>query len=141
MATPHVTGVAALVWSHFPTMSAAQIWQALTDSAQDLGTSGRDDSFGHGFVQAKAAIDILTTMSPSSQPSSFPSTLPSGSPSSSPFRLPTSPSPGPGGSGSGGKYFPNPHTYSCLIYIISFLPFLLHIQHRSTFSNIQKSVL
>ena len=101
MAAPHVTGVAALVWSHFPTMSAAQIWKALTDSALDLGPSGRDDSFGHGFVQAKAAIDVLTAMSPSSLPSSFPSTFPS----SSPIQLPIFNSPGPGGSGSGGKYY------------------------------------
>ncbi|WP_417689685.1 S8 family serine peptidase [Pseudidiomarina sp.] len=61
MASPHVAGVAALVWSHHPSCSAAQIRGALNDSAQDLGTSGRDVRFGYGLVQAKDAIDYLST--------------------------------------------------------------------------------
>lgn len=61
MASPHVAGVAALVWSHHPSCSAAQIRGALNESAQDLGTSGRDVRFGYGLVQAKDAIDYLST--------------------------------------------------------------------------------
>lgn len=61
MASPHVAGVAALVWSHHPSCSAAQIRGALNESAQDLGTSGRDVRFGYGLVQAKDAIDYLLT--------------------------------------------------------------------------------
>lgn len=61
MASPHVAGVAALVWSHHSSCSAAQIRNALNDSAQDLGTSGRDVRFGYGLVKAKDAIDYLTT--------------------------------------------------------------------------------
>mmetsp|Transcript_23186 Transcript_23186/g.53797 ORF Transcript_23186/g.53797 Transcript_23186/m.53797 type:complete len:569 (-) Transcript_23186:1240-2946(-) len=52
MATPHVSGVAALLWSFRPNASAASIQQALFDSAMDLGSRGRDDSYGWGLVQA-----------------------------------------------------------------------------------------
>lgn len=60
MASPHVAGVAALVWSNHPTCTAAQIRAALTATAQDRGAVGRDTSFGFGIVQAKAAHDRLT---------------------------------------------------------------------------------
>jgi serine protease len=60
MATPHVAGVAALVWGHFPSCSAAEIRAALNASAEDLGTAGRDNNFGYGLVRAKAAADYLT---------------------------------------------------------------------------------
>lgn len=60
MATPHVAGVAALVWSHFPQCSNLAIRDALYASAKDLGKAGQDHTFGHGLVQAKAAVDYLT---------------------------------------------------------------------------------
>jgi serine protease len=59
MATPHVSGVAALVWSHFPNCSNQQIRDALNATAKDKGSVGRDNSYGHGIVQAKAAYDYL----------------------------------------------------------------------------------
>lgn len=59
MASPHVAGVAALVWSHHPSCTAAQIRTVLTATAEDLGAPGRDVQFGHGLVQAKAAVDHL----------------------------------------------------------------------------------
>lgn len=59
MATPHVSGVAALVWSNFPGKSNADIRNALEATARDLGAAGRDDYYGHGLVQAKAAYDLL----------------------------------------------------------------------------------
>ena len=61
MATPHVAGVAALVWGQ-PTLlgcTKAQVRSALENTALDLGATGRDDSYGHGLIQAKAAIDSL----------------------------------------------------------------------------------
>src|SRR5690606_21243425 len=45
MATPHVSAVAALVWSYFPTCTGAQIRSSLTKSALDLGTAGRDTKY------------------------------------------------------------------------------------------------
>jgi subtilisin family serine protease len=59
MATPHVSGVAALVWSNFPTKSNAEIRDALQKTALDKGAAGKDNSYGWGIVQAKAAYDLL----------------------------------------------------------------------------------
>jgi serine protease len=68
MATPHVSGVAALVWSYNPSWTNAQIRDALRKSAQDLGAAGRDNEYGHGLVQAKAALDFLTAAGPIDPP-------------------------------------------------------------------------
>ena len=59
MATPHVAGVAAVLWSAFPNATNAQIRDAINKTAQDLGTAGRDTKFGFGLVQTKAALDYL----------------------------------------------------------------------------------
>ncbi|WP_108945711.1 S8 family serine peptidase [Shewanella halifaxensis] len=63
MATPHVAGVAALVWSHFPSCSPTEIRGALNATAEDRGSSGRDTSYGYGIVKAKAAYDYLQNSS------------------------------------------------------------------------------
>lgn len=62
MATPHVSAVAALVWSYFPACTAAQIRSTLGKSAQDLGAAGRDTKFGYGLVQARAAYDRISSL-------------------------------------------------------------------------------
>ncbi len=59
MATPHVSGVAALIWSKYPDLTNVQIREALTSTALDLGATGRDVAYGYGLVQAKAALDKL----------------------------------------------------------------------------------
>jgi subtilisin family serine protease len=59
MATPHVSGAAALIWSAYPNKTNAEIREALTATAQDLGDPGRDNVFGYGLVQAKDALDYL----------------------------------------------------------------------------------
>ncbi|WP_421189971.1 S8 family peptidase [Aeromonas enteropelogenes] len=59
MATPHVVGVAALAWSQRLECSNDQLRQTLRLSTQDLGTAGRDNSYGYGLVQARAAADRL----------------------------------------------------------------------------------
>jgi hypothetical protein len=71
MACPHVSGVAALLWSYKPSTTAA----AMLQSAEDLGSSGHDNSYGHGLVSAMNALAALSSPSqvPSSQPSSSPS--------------------------------------------------------------------
>ncbi|AFU98140.1 S8 family serine peptidase [Simiduia agarivorans] len=61
MATPHVAGVAALVWSHHSSCSNEQIRSALRATAQDLGVAGRDNAYGYGLVQALAAKTYLDT--------------------------------------------------------------------------------
>jgi subtilisin family serine protease len=64
MATPHVAGVAALVWSNRLTKTNAQVRDALQKSAKDKGTTGKDNSYGYGIVQAKAAYEYLGGSAP-----------------------------------------------------------------------------
>lgn len=62
MATPHVSAVAALVWSYFPACGGAQIRSSLGKSALDLGAAGRDHKYGYGLVQAKAAYERINLL-------------------------------------------------------------------------------
>jgi hypothetical protein len=55
-AAPNVTGVASLVWSVNPNLTATQVRQILSQTAYDLGTPGRDNLYGHGFINADAAV-------------------------------------------------------------------------------------
>jgi serine protease len=55
MASPHVAGVAALLYSQGITRPAA-IEQALKRFARDLGPKGRDDEYGAGLVDARTAL-------------------------------------------------------------------------------------
>jgi serine protease len=59
MASPHVTGAAALLWSNKPTCPAATILSVLTSTAKDLGTPGRDTSYGLGLIDVNAALQKL----------------------------------------------------------------------------------
>ena len=67
MATPHVSAVAALVWSYFtplhlsPTLHREPTAQL---AEQDAGSwrAGRDTKFGFGLVQAKAADDRIVAL-------------------------------------------------------------------------------
>jgi subtilisin family serine protease len=62
MATPHVSAVAALVWSRNLNCTPLQLRNSLNKSAKDLGTAGRDNSYGFGLVQAKAADDRIKAL-------------------------------------------------------------------------------
>jgi serine protease len=59
MASPHVVGAAALVWSLAPDATAAQVVNALTVTATDLGTPGVDTQFGAGLINVSAAAHFL----------------------------------------------------------------------------------
>ena len=56
MATPFVSGVAGLVLSVAPELSADDVTQALILGVDDLGPEGRDDNFGYGRVNAMGAL-------------------------------------------------------------------------------------
>jgi len=60
MATPAVSGIAALVWSNHNNCTGTEIRDALKATAMDSGAVGHDVHFGHGIVKAKAASDYLT---------------------------------------------------------------------------------
>ncbi len=56
MATPHVTGIAALVWSVNPAMTDDQVEDHLKATATDLGAPGYDTTYGYGLVNAAAVV-------------------------------------------------------------------------------------
>jgi subtilisin family serine protease len=56
MATPHVSGVAALLFWRTPTATVSQIRSSLTSAVDDLGTPGRDSAFGFGRVNLCKAM-------------------------------------------------------------------------------------
>ena len=55
-ANPNMAGMASLVWSANQYLSGSQLRQILIDTSMDLGVAGRDTSFGHGLVNADAAV-------------------------------------------------------------------------------------
>jgi subtilisin family serine protease len=57
MAAPHVAGVAALILSQYPNLSNDDLRTHLQETSDDLGSSGSDDLYGHGRVNAKTAVD------------------------------------------------------------------------------------
>jgi subtilisin family serine protease len=59
MATPHVSGVAALIWSANPDWTNVEIREAMAATAMDLGDEGRDVHYGFGLVQAYDALEYL----------------------------------------------------------------------------------
>ncbi|MBU2898380.1 S8 family serine peptidase [Vibrio hepatarius] len=59
MAAPYVAGVAGLVWSYHPKCTAQQVRRALTITATDLDSQGRDNRTGYGLVNAQAAKAYL----------------------------------------------------------------------------------
>jgi subtilisin family serine protease len=108
MATPHVSGVAALLWSANPNAGAHAIRNCIQSTALDLGPKGRDDSYGFGFVQARKAHDCITATNgmPTTSPVTSSPTGSSLSPTSSPTVPPTtsslSPTSSPTHSGNAG---------------------------------------
>lgn len=58
-AAPHTAGAMALLMSAYPGVGIADLEAALTQSAQDLGVAGADNSYGYGLVNALAAYQNL----------------------------------------------------------------------------------
>ncbi|WP_214835531.1 S8 family serine peptidase [Exiguobacterium sp. s36] len=57
MASPVVAGVAALIKATAPSLTGDQIVKRLIDTADDLGARGKDEDYGHGRVNAAAAVN------------------------------------------------------------------------------------
>ncbi|GJM18191.1 MAG: hypothetical protein DHS20C14_04040 [Phycisphaeraceae bacterium] len=60
-ASPMVAGVAALVLSYNPGLTADQVEEILRTTSKDLGTAGFDELFGWGLPDADAALEAATT--------------------------------------------------------------------------------
>lgn len=64
MASPVVAGAVALVMARNTNLSAGQVESLLFSTAVDLGAGGRDPVFGHGRLNAAAAITAAATSVP-----------------------------------------------------------------------------
>jgi len=71
MATPHVAGVAGLVWSARPALTADQVCGILLRTAVDLGSPGRDDIYGYGRLNAEAAVRSVVPPPPGPPPGPY----------------------------------------------------------------------
>jgi subtilisin family serine protease len=92
--SPIVAGVAALVLSVNPNLTAPQVQDILKQSADDLGTAGWDVYYGSGRVNAARAVALaggtpLPTPTPSPTPTPTPSPSPTPTPTPSPTPTPT----------------------------------------------------
>jgi subtilisin family serine protease len=59
MATPHVAGVVALLYSYAPELTQDLVYGILLATAEDAGDPGHDELYGHGMVNARAALEYL----------------------------------------------------------------------------------
>ncbi|MDR7081241.1 subtilisin family serine protease [Arthrobacter ginsengisoli] len=62
-ATPIVAGVAALIRSKWPEMTASQVVNRIVSTAKDAGAPGKDPLYGFGVLDAEAALkaDVAET--------------------------------------------------------------------------------
>lgn len=59
-AAPHVAGLASLVWSLKPSLTADEVQAAIESTAVDLGAIGWDPYFGHGRIDVLAALQLYS---------------------------------------------------------------------------------
>ncbi|HUE69681.1 MAG TPA: S8 family serine peptidase [Pirellulaceae bacterium] len=64
MATPHVSGVAALLLQQDPTLLPHELTYIIRETAVDLGAAGPDNAYGYGRVDALAAVNHAYAKSP-----------------------------------------------------------------------------
>jgi subtilisin family serine protease len=75
MATPFVSGAAALVWSAYPSLTATQVASVLESTAKDLGTTGTDKYYGYGLVRPDLALAELAASAETSTSDATSSTI------------------------------------------------------------------
>lgn len=98
MASPHVAAVAAMVIAN-GTFGPESVRAALEGSAEDLGSPGRDNTYGWGLVDAAGALGAASgpsltptptlTLTPTATPSSTLTPTPTSAPTSTPTATPT----------------------------------------------------
>jgi serine protease AprX len=64
MAAPFVAGAALLMREAAPGATPADVRAALTGTALDVGAAGRDNDYGAGLVDVRAAVDAASGVSP-----------------------------------------------------------------------------
>ncbi|MCU0500542.1 MAG: S8 family serine peptidase [Anaerolineae bacterium] len=73
MASPHVAGMAGLIFSLNPQLTNAQVRELIEKNVDDLGATGWDPYFGHGRINARKS---LAAVAPPPQPSPTPTPHP-----------------------------------------------------------------
>lgn len=68
MSTPFVSGAAALLLTDAKFNTPDRIYEALTQTALDLGAAGRDDLYGFGLLQVDSALGYTPTSEPPVDP-------------------------------------------------------------------------
>jgi hypothetical protein len=91
-AVPNAAGVAALVRSAFPSLTAAQLIESLKAGSAQLGATLPDGTFGYGRVDAMGTLAVLGGPPPMPPPTTPPTTSQTDSP----------PAASSGGGGGGG---------------------------------------
>lgn len=59
MATPFVSGLAALIWSYNPTLTNMDVRDTIISSADDIGSNGWDAYTGYGRINAEEALSAF----------------------------------------------------------------------------------
>ena len=59
MATPHVAGMAALLFQANPDLSIEQLFEAISSTSIDEGPAGKDNDWGFGHIDALGALGIV----------------------------------------------------------------------------------
>lgn len=67
-ATPYVSGLAALIWSLDDSLTPDEVQQIIEDTAVDLGPAGWDKDYGHGRIDAYAAVQAVKPAAPTLDP-------------------------------------------------------------------------
>ncbi|NOR46717.1 MAG: S8 family serine peptidase, partial [Methanosarcinaceae archaeon] len=76
MATPHVSGAAALILQAYPDMTPLEVRQLLEDTAVDLGDAGKDNTYGSGRIDVfKAIFPQVSTITITPDPTNINSTI------------------------------------------------------------------
>jgi subtilisin family serine protease len=88
VASAHVSGVAALLIEHYPSIDAATVHEILTASARTLGPNGRDDQFGWGLVDPAQALADLDAKMARDQIASAPTATPAAASAATPPATP-----------------------------------------------------
>ena len=105
MASPHVAAAAAMVISN-GVSGPEGVRSALQTTAEDLGSSGRDDTYGWGLLNAAAALGVVSSPTPTLTPTPTATPIPTAtptptpSPTATPTPIPTAtptPTPSPTG--------------------------------------------
>jgi subtilisin family serine protease len=60
-ATPHVAGLAALIWSRNRNLTNEEVRALIRNTATDLGARGRDIQYGYGLINAAKALNLTTS--------------------------------------------------------------------------------